>query len=302
MLDRRTFAVRSLAAAGSLASVPALLARLFAAEQDPQPKAGEAPAPGSPRALLAEAIARAKAEDKPLLVFFVPAEMRARWARGQRLGALCTHNLEFQRELALTVPVCAARKDLEALLPDAKLVGEPLMFLVEPGDKAPAVPIDVPYQEPPALTMVEASVVRADLDALAAATVAALRPDAQALERLAQRMRAHADAATIAAIGAWLDGGPLPTDAQLVRAAAWVRQAASAMPKAKAEPVLAALDAAIHRLLVEPRVPGGRWQKVTPCGLQPEDPMPGENVLGAPCGTGCVQPLSERFLSFLTER
>src|SRR5262249_21610831 len=145
-IDRRALVRAAAAAAAGALALPEVL-NAFTRAQDPQP-GGKQP---SRAEQVAAAVARSKAEGKPLLVFVVPARQEDHGPRELRLGAFLNQGgSNALLEVALCVPVCASVDALKAWL-GGEVAGEPLMLLVDlAAGRAPVVAaIDPKVEEPP---------------------------------------------------------------------------------------------------------------------------------------------------------
>jgi len=318
-IDRRTFVRSSFTAAG-LFSLPSLLDAFFA-PQDPQP--AQTPAQEPPRLVaLRAALQRATAEGKPLLLFVVPADANVAWARGQSFGALLNHGGELAlQELALCTLACASVADLRAVFGTAVQVsGEPLLLLVDvtprTGDAAPrarAIDCELPKLPegaarfgPPEGTSYEdwlAAEKKALLDgnaAIVAELHKVLHAGGDSLTQLAARAQATLTVEQSTALDSWFAGGAAPSDELIARATAIVRVAAGKRPDAERTATLAALQAAIGKVIVGRSVAGAQWARSAGCGESIEDLAPGEVPLAVACGMGHVPELAQRYLKFLT--
>jgi hypothetical protein len=315
-IDRRALVRAATAAAAGAFALPEVL-RAFAEGQDPQPGGQQAGGNKQPSRAeqVAAAVARSKAEGKPLLVFLVPARQPERWERELRLGAFLNHGgSSALLEVALCVPVCAGVDDLKPHLGEKAIAGEPLMLLVDFAAGAlPVVSIEPKIDAPPQwetshlhydeFLAAEKKAIEAGIEATTAELHKALHAGDDSLARLAQRVRDRLADQEQRKLDAWFarpDGGAVPADEMLVRAAAVVRVAAGTQPDAQRAATTAVLLAAIDRALIHKRIAGSRWATSGGCGERIEDPEPGEKVSIFRCGMGYVPELSHRFLDFLT--
>ena len=312
-IDRRALVRAAAAAAAGAFALPEVL-RAFAEGQDPQPGGQQAGGNKQPSRAeqVAAAVARSKAEDKPLLVFVVPARQPERWERELRLGAFLNHGgSSALLEVALCVPVCAGVDDLKPHLGGKEIAGEPLMLLVDFAAEAPVVvAVDPKVDEPPSwrrnqlpyeqFVAAEKKAIETGIEATTAELHKALHVGGDSLTRLAQRVSDRLADQEQRKLDAWFAGGAVPADELLVRAAAVVRVAAGRQPDAQRAATTAVLLAAIDRALINTRIAGSRWATSTGCGERIEDPAPGEPGLDVACGMGHVPELSRRFLDFLT--
>jgi hypothetical protein len=312
-IDRRALVRAAAAAAAGAFALPEVL-NAFPRAQDPQP-GGKQP---SRAEQVAAAVARSRAEGKPLLVLVVPARQEDHGPRELRLGAFLNHGgSNALLEVALCVPVCASVDDLKQHLASgdlgsAAVAGEPLMLLVDlDAGKAPVVAaIDPKVDEPPQwrgsklpleeLATAEKKAIEGGIEATTAELHKALHIGGDSLTRLSQRVRDRLADQDQRKLDAWFAGGAVPADELLVRAAAVVRVAAGRQPDAQRAATTAVLLAAIDRALIHKRIAGSRWATSQGCGEKIEDPEAGEPALAVACGMGHVPELSRRFLDFLT--
>jgi hypothetical protein len=314
-IDRRALVRAAAVAAAGAFAFPAVL-RAFAREQGPDPQPGGNRQP-SRAEQVAAAVARSKSEGKPLLVFVVPARQEEQWPRALRFGAFLNHGgANSLLEVALCVPVCAGVDDLKAHLGGKEVTGEPMMLLVDfaAGAAAVVVAVDPKVDEPPQwgadkqtyeeFVAAEKKVIERANEATTAELHKALHVGGDSLMRLSQRVRDRLADQEQQKLDAWLsariDGGAVPQDELLLRAAAVVRVAAGRQPDAQRAATTAVLLAAIDRALIHRRIAGSRWATSSGCGERMEDPEPGEPVLAMKCGMGHVPEMSRRFLRFLT--
>jgi hypothetical protein len=326
-LDRRSIVRAAAAAAAGALALPDVL-RAFAEGQDPQPDRQQ-PGGNKPRSRaeqVAAAVARCKAEGKPLLVFVVPARREDHRARALCFSAFLDYGgNDTLLDVASCVPVCAIVEDLKVHLGGKAIAGEPMMLLVDvAAGTAPAVAAIDPKVDEPDLESIarlreefldekknveeflaaeqaaqRKIFVRAN-EVLAAELHKALSKDGDSMTRLAQRVRDRLGEAARQQLDGWLAGGAVPADELLVRAAAVVRVAAGKQPDAQRAATTSLLLAAIDRALIHKRIAGSLWLTWAGCGERIEDPEPGEPVLDVACGRGHVPLLSLRFLRFLT--
>ena len=298
-MDRRRFlrsAGLGIAATGlSLSSSwPRFLTRAFGDEGS-----GSEAGPRERTVELAEAVARARRDGKPVLVLVVPANENDRYARGRVLGELINHGgTGVLDDLLVCELACATIEEARRVLPtDVK--GDPAMLLVEldveGGEFLPATSIDLPVG--PGWTKGEAEdepTIRARIAAGAAALHAAVASGPVTLARRAERNRAALSDADRAALADGLAGrGAI--DAALARrgAAVLAVAAAEAAPEPRAR-ARAALDAGAEAAIVRARPAGAQWGRTAGCGVTIE----GEPPAGIRCGMGRVPALSQRFLHF----
>jgi len=312
-IDRRALVRAAATTAAGVFALPEVL-RAFAVRQDPQPN-GQQGGPKEPSRAeqVAAAVARCKAEGRPLLVFVVPARQGDHGARQLRLGAFLNHGgSNALLEVALCLPVCASVDDLKAHLCGKEIAGEPLMLLVDfaAGAAPVVVAVDPKVDEPPPwrsnqlpyeqFLAAEKKAIEAGIEATTAELHKALHVGGDSLTRLSQRVRDRLADQEQRKLDAWFAGGAVPGDELLVRAAAVVRVAAGKQPDAQRAATTAVLLAAIDRALVHKRIAGSRWATSTGCGERIEDPERGEPALTVACGMGHVPEASQRFLDFLT--
>ncbi|MBL8755819.1 MAG: hypothetical protein JNK15_21155 [Planctomycetes bacterium] len=293
-IDRRSFLGASLgfAAAGA---APEWLRAAYAI-QDPAGVAGPARGP-----LVREQAKRALEQGKPLLVFVVPEEERQRFEWGSWLGSWLVSTPAGKMPMAAQgVPVCAPLKDVRAVLGDVAVVGTPMLLVVDvaAGDGGVlSCARATPVAAPPAPRRDD----RTDfLEALDAASAAGFQIHAGGLDVLAQRVRDRLPAETFAALTKWSDGGPVPSDPILFRAAALVQCMAPSWPAAVRAERLQAAAEACRRELGNAPVPGSLWGRAFGCGSEivGADGKTNESMFA--CGRGNVPPAARRFLFFYT--
>jgi hypothetical protein len=307
-LDRRSF-LSSLAVAGGVAAAPAWLARAML-PQDPVSDWRE-------KALRA-AVAKAKDEGKPLLVFVapLPADKVDGFTRGQWLGAWLNHGGTLATHaIAMCVVACASLDELARVTGTARVEGQPVMVLADvshfgaadaQAPKLTAVTVELgamyptKYDPDPEKAAVQRQQhLEAGLEKITAALQDGLNRHGASVARLASDVTARLSAAQRGELTAWLAGGAAPADALIARATAEVRRAAGELADAPRARVLERLTQAIDLEVVKKRVAGARWQKPGGCGAEFEEPTPEEKTQGIPaCGMGRTPPLCERFLNF----
>jgi hypothetical protein len=307
--DRRSFLASMMAAAGVAAS-PDWLTRAMA-PQDPASEWREKQ--------LRAAVAKAKEEGKPLLVFVAPppGDPADGFSRGQWLGAWLNHGgSQALHAVALCTVAAASLDELQHVTGAKPPEGMPLLLLVdvarvgEPDAPAPkvtairlelGVPRVLPAGADPEQTMaLQKKRVDEGIAKLSAELQEGLNRHGAALARLATDATARLTPAQREQLTAWYAGGKAPADALLVRAAAEVRRAAGDLDDANRKRVLDGLTAAIEKEVVGKRVAGARWQRPGGCGSEFEEPTAEEKKVQGmvACGMGLVTPLCERFLNF----
>lgn len=298
-MDRRRFlrsAGLGIAATGFAlsSSWPRFLTRAFGDEGS-----GAEAGPRERTVELAEAVARARRDGKPVLVLVVPADENDRYARGRVLGELINHGgAGVLDDLLVCELACATLAEAQRLLPmDVK--GDPAMLLVdldvEGGEFLPATSIDLPVG--PGWTRGEAEdepTIRARIAAGAAALHAAVAPSPRTLGLRALRNRAALSAVERDFLRDGL-AGLVSIGPELARrgAAVLVVDGADAAPEPRAR-ARAALDEAAASAIVRARPAGAQWGRTAGCGVTIE----GEPPAGVRCGMGRVPALSQRFLHF----
>ena len=216
---------------------------------------------------LNEALGRARAGRRPLLVMVIPADAEEAWTRGTALGAFLNHGPEDAIAALGTVElVCMRVAELARVI---RNVGgaEPLLLLIDPA------------QSPALVTAFDA--------ALPVHVQTAVDPydDRDAFERARAVEDARIDAVIAAVAG------------QVMRALGARLRGLS--PAQRAEALTRA------RAVIQHRIPGSYWMTQAGCGAdieEPPPPAPGEVVLGYDCGMGHTPTRAQRFLNFFVQR
>lgn len=291
--DRRSFLGSSLAASAA-AALPNWLANVFG-PQDPFP-AGPARVP-----LLRERAKLAQEHGKPLLVVVIPRLEATQVAHGSWLGTwLAFGGNDTLATIAVCVPVAASLPDVREVFGAVAVEGAPMLLLVDVakfGVEGAPVPRVTPIAAPPEPKAHD----RSDFTtALTKALGEALRAHAGDLDAMAQLVRDRLPAEQLAALQAWSNGGAVPADAVLLRAAALVRcMAATWAPDVRSARLDLATAAFVRELRQKP-LPGSLWGSAFGCGREIEDVdgKTAESMIA--CGRGAVPPASRRFLYFYT--
>jgi hypothetical protein len=255
---------------------------------------------GAPSGEVGEALARARAAGKPLLVLVVPTNRAAGWQRGRAFGAwINTGGDDAMRLFALCEVVAATQAKLAEVVPAAG-TAEALLVLVET-DRDPAQ-VRVERGTLPEIADVRGSRVRdpqrdddeiqQQVDALTTKLHALLVPDAATLARRVAQAKSVLPPDAEQAIQSRLAHGELPA-ADADRAAALLFGHG---PRAT-EALAAAAEARVRRT----RIPGSHWAKSSGCGETVEDPPPGYEQAMVACGMGHVPARAARFLDFYVE-
>jgi len=286
-MDRRTFLkIGTLGTAGL--AVPPWIARAFF-------RGAEAP-PGRSRHL-AEALARAAAIGKPLLVLVVPADPVESHRRGRLFGGLLnTAGEETLAELSLCEVVCATAAQIRPVVGEERLSGEPLMALLEGiGTSLSLSPIHP--ELPPEVFDRGEQTARERIDRTAKAIHAVVAPDPETIARRAQAAAATLSAEEISGLSAIAEGTADPVAAIADRGAAVLLRLANEDPSRRPRVVRVLADAAIERLRTQPPA-GAKWARTEGCADWLED---GSQETMYWCGMGFVPPVSRRFLKFFVE-
>jgi hypothetical protein len=252
---------------------------------------------------VAEAYRRAKDLGKPLLVLVIPQQDDRKHDRGQVFGALLNHGgAGVYLDLALCEIVCATMADVAAQVKGVKIVGEPLMVLVETGGAEPratAIDPQIGYDEPSPWKDGREKVdafVKDRLDKVSEALRQGLLPAPGSLAERARLAEAKLPADEAKALRDAVRKGTPPQAKALDRGAAIARHLAED-PEARRPQVLEALAAAAQKRVTGAPPAGAKWAKSSGCGVSVEG---GPGVLVG-CGMGYVPKISERFLWFFTQ-
>lgn len=312
--DRRSFLTSLLGSAG-IAAAPEWLLRGMSPQDPATPQDPVVP---WRRKQLAEAVAAARAEGKPLLVLLVPGPNLDGWERGQWFGAWLNHGGPAAlHQVALCRLACASADDLLAVL-GMKLAATPMLVAVDLG-AYPTEPVRKATESPVVVGPIrlgeavgrwpeeqyivrQRSHVEAGVTKITEAVQDLLNRHGATVARVATDSMARLDDTQRAALAAWFTGQAKPADELIVRAAAEVRRAAGSVDETNRQRLLAALGEATTAVVVKRAVAGARWQKPGGCGADFEEPTPAEaKVQGMmACGMGFVPPLCERFLDLYT--
>lgn len=217
----------------------------------------------------AEALGRARAAQRPVLVMVIPAAREAASVRGRALGAFLNHGPEDAIAALDTVElVCMRMAELRSVFPE---VGdaEPMLVRIDPAaTSAQVTSFDGAIPPPPVPW-------GGDLE------------DGPEGARAEQARRAAEEQAIDRQISA--------VAAQVLRALHGRLQALSAGQRA------AALEQARSRY-VQHRVPGSYWMHAGGCGAELEEPPPGHVIVSMDCGMGHTPMRAQRFLNFFVQR
>jgi hypothetical protein len=309
-LDRRSFLSAAVAAAGLHAASNRWTDWLL--PQDPDGTAREQQ--------LRQAVARAREQGKPLLVFVVPGpseqEQAQVYPRTRWLGAFLNHGGPTALlEVALCVPACATIAELRKVTGAGPIDGLPLLLVVDAGAEAAAPKVtrlDLDLGSPflpgkgrafePADVEQNRRHVEAGVTKLTTGLHETLHRHGLSLTVLAERVTLRLGDDDSRALAAWLERGEKVGDELLVRATAELRRRIVDLPDDARTTAQQRLCDAIEHEVVAKRVPGGRWHRDNGCGSDPEDMTPEERERGSmiACGMGMVPEHCERFLAFYT--
>lgn len=260
--------------------------------------------------VLKEALERARASGKPLLVFVVPTVLELVWKRQEAFGQylnLCDE--EALADLALCEAACARRADIEAVIPRSDLRGEPPLVLIETAGAGPVarvleleleevvwpVQFALRGERKRAEQEFELSVTRR-VDRLAELVHDAVAGDPPTLERRALQTRhalgETAEEFSVRVIEKPADASPEEVD----RVASLLRLAAESRPDRRGTSIAALAGAARSRLRLSPPT-GAWWASHTSCGHRVEGNV---ETVSCPCGMAQIPKLSRRFLHFYT--
>ena len=216
---------------------------------------------------LGQALGRARAAQRPLLVMVIPANTEEAWVRGSALGAFLNHGPEDAlAALGTAELVCMRVAELARVIPNVGSA-EPLLLLIDPA------------QTPAQVTAFQV--------ALPVLGQAAVDPydDREAFDRARAVEDAHFDAVIAAVAG------------QVMRALGSRLHGLS--PAQRADALTRA------REIIQHRIPGSYWMTQGGCGAdieEPPPPEPGQVVVGYDCGMGHTPTRAQRFLNFFVQR
>ncbi len=255
---------------------------------------------GRPRST-EEALARAKALGRPLLVFVVPADLNMRHERGDLLGVYINRaDVEPMADLALCEIWCAQPAEIRSRIArDLAADDASLAVLVEADGKPPVlVTGEVPALFPAPgedwrdeAKRVEKAKRRSQV--LFERLHAVLAADADMIERRSKLACACVfDKTTVKQ-----DHVAVPSAQLAEQVPAWVRMRAETFPETRAGCMKLLSDVAIRRWRAVPP-PRTQWVRSHGCGVEIEGDEGGPRVA---CGMGYTPEFSSRFLTFLTE-
>lgn len=316
IFDRRRFFSAAMAAAGFTATRSWCTAWFL--PQDPDGTARE-------RQLRA-AVAKARAEGKPLLVFVVPgdgtgedrAAQNEAALRGRWFGAFLNHGgSRALTELALCVPACGRIDEVRRVTGAKAIDGAPLLLLVD------ATGIGVEDAAPPKVTRLDLDLgspfgqhgrsedydpaaderrVEAGIEKLTKGLHQIVHQHGDSMAAMAAAVTSRLSSAQAQTLAAWFGGGAAPPDELLVRCAAEVRRAIADQTDERRAALQQSLVDAVEREIVHKPVPGARWYTSGGCGSEPEEKTAEEKQNGRmiACGMGMVPTHCERFLQLFT--
>jgi hypothetical protein len=266
----------------------------------------DGPLEGEPKSG-AEALALAKRNGRPLLVFVVPEDARRRSNRGGVLGVYLNRaSVEEMADLAMCGVWCATPTEIRSeLARNVHVDDATIAVLIESDDGKSTIIAGDPILEDSiyghagkTADVVEQSELRTEM--LGRRLHAAIAPDKDTLHRRANRARTtllpRADRFGLGAMG----DGDEPRTSHLKRVPAWVRwRAENADEKRRTRWIVMLSDEAERRWRSSP-LPRARWAKATGCGLEYEDKF---NLFREQmqCGMAFIPEYSSRFLTFFSE-
>lgn len=316
-LDRRQFFSATMAAVG-FSLTPTWCAEWFR-PQDPN-RAREDQ--------LRAAVARAREQGKPLLVFVVPGDgtadteaQKEAAARGHWFGAFLSHGgSRALLEVALCVPACARLDEVRRSTRAEPIEGAPVLLVIDvaavgaegaPPPKVTPLPLELgsPFGSGwrGATEGEDAEAERRRIEATIERMTVGLHQTVHrhggSMAALATDVTARLTPEQAERLSGWLAGGAVPSDELLVRCAAEVRRQLGDEPDARRAALQGQLVDAVERAIVRQPLPGGRWYTSGGCGPEPEDPTPAEKQQGqmVACGMGMVPIHCDRFLGLWTE-
>jgi len=302
-MHRRKF-LGTLAIGAGATALPVWLSRAFRPdERDCTVTADLGDLPGQLTDPAACLPGRAQGPLKPLLVFVIPTDDRAKFLRGQAFGELLNHGSDVQ--LAPLACFDVACRKLSELDPNWRgdPENEPLMVLVD-RDSGALLPLDGPLPgDPEDFGSRPDGDVEARIDARIAALAALIAgaADGAHLTEQACRERAGLPPGDLRRLGELPHslGELQPTDVDL--APATTTLLARSADAATREHLTALLAAAVRTRLCEQRIDGAPWARATGCGVvvegEPRDSGDSGNS-GIMCGMGFTPDRSRRFLKF----
>lgn len=255
---------------------------------------------GQPRST-DEALARAKALGRPLLVFVVPENPFLTHDRGDLLGVYINRSdVEPMADLALCEIWCAKPAEIRArIAPDLSVDDASLAVIVEADGKPPVLvtgevpPEGQPFTEGWHDETVRVKRAKARNQFLFERLHAVIAADAAMIERRSKLACARVFDKTTAK----QDHVAVPNAQLAEQVPAWVRLRAETYPETRTGCMELLSDVAIRRWRAVPP-PRTQWARSHGCGVEIEGDTEGLRVA---CGMGYTPEFSSRFLTFLTE-
>lgn len=262
-----------------------------------------------PDLVLRQALERARASGKPLLVFVVPSIKERAWERQATFGQylnLCDD--DALADLALCEVACARETDIGAVIPASDLSDEPLMALVETDGVEPVVsPLDLEFRlelqvirwptigvDPKRAQEEFELLVRQRVDLVAGAVHGVVAGNSRALDRRIRQTLTTLGDPAVELVRRILERPTNSPAAEVDRVASLLRLAAEESSERRDACIAALANAASSRLRLQPPV-GAWWANYTGCGHDIEGHS---ERLGYACGMARVPELGRRFLHF----
>jgi hypothetical protein len=266
----------------------------------------DGPLEGDPKSG-AEALALAKRNGRPLLVFVVPENTMQRWVRGRVLGVYINRaNADGMSDLVMCGVWCATPTEIRSgLAREVDVDDATLAVLIETDDGTSTRVAGDPILEEPINghasrpeEAIEQSESRTEL-------VSKRLHDAIAPDEATVHRRAHLARTTFLPRANRFGLGPMregdePNQSQVERVPAWVRWRAEESDEAERAKWIAMLSDEAVRKWRTGRIPRAHWASSIGCGTEFEDKS---NLWGSQvqCGMAFIPEYSSRFLSFYSE-
>jgi hypothetical protein len=266
----------------------------------------DGPLEGDPKSG-AEALALAKRNGRPLLVFVVPMDPMRRSIRGEALGVYLNRvSAEGMADLALCGVWCATPAEIRSDLAPKVVVDDTTVAVLIETDRenSTLITLDPSFDASPwNLRISDAESTqqaRARTELLRARLHAAIVPDKGTLHRRAELARARFLPRTDRYPLGTMGETDVPNVSHVKRVPAWVRwRAENAGENERAQWIAMLSEEAVKRLRAAP-LPRTRWATSSGCGTHYENET-GSSSAGVLCGMGRITEYSSRFLDFYSE-
>ncbi|HUR28940.1 MAG TPA: hypothetical protein VM509_12190, partial [Planctomycetota bacterium] len=214
---------------------------------------------------------------------------------------------EFWSDLALCEPACASHEEIRAVLPTAKLEGQPYFLLVEHDSGGPLVEVlqvksPGPF-DPESKPKAQRLALKADLEGWRSKLHEALAGDVPTLERRAEAARVALGPTAVSRVEALIQSGETVSDATLAGAAALFVLHARAHPDlgGKNKPLL---EQQTRLRVMQDGLSGAGWGEHVSCNdpyLRRHGKVVSGPRVGIACGMGSLGPFGKRFLWYYTD-